>query len=155
MKGCKEDIFTLHAPLIHKAFDIQFQLAYKNGTLDALIQELGAKPNLQYVLESYFSQSGVPIENEKPIGAKNGVNLSFATDFEFIPGTLEVFLSGDKMNGDVDDPDRDFDEGPDNQSFTIRIDPQKAHMLNCPPLQDEALEVSYKRRITFDTKGGS
>jgi len=153
--SCEKDIHTLHAELIHKARDIQFQLKYKNGLTDAEIKLLGGKPNLQFVLESYFSKVGLPVRNETPTGVKNNVNLNFATLNEFIPGTLEVYLGGDKLNGDQSDANRDFVETTNQKGFTIELDASKPYRLNCPPMQDESLEVSYQRRITFNTKGGN
>ena len=151
--SCEKDIHTLHAPLIHKGRDIQFQLGYNNSGDAASIRDLGSKPNLQFVLESYFSQMGLQKVNEKPIGNRNGINLEFETTEEFINDSLEVYLSGDKLNGTGDD--KDFIETTDRKGFIIILDPSKAHMLNCAPLQDEALEVKYLKRITYNTKGGS
>jgi hypothetical protein len=152
-----EDIIDLHAPLIHKAADIETQIAYDNGGNPATIDLQGK--NVQRMLEEYYSLVGIPIKGELPTGAKNGVNLTYVTTFEFIPATLEVFLSGVRLNGDQSDPDRDYDiitVGPnENKSFTLRIDDNKPHVLNAPPFQNEGLYVNYGKRITFNTKGGN
>ena len=102
MSNC-DDIVTLHASLIHAAADIQFQLRYKNGVLDAEITDINDpnnNTNVQKAIESYLSKVGIPIKGEYPVGVKNNINLTFTTLNEFIPETLEVFLSGYKLNGD-------------------------------------------------------
>ena len=155
---CKKDIFTEHAALIHTARDVIFQILYTNGILPASIIDINQK-NVQMALESYFSQVGIPIVNEHPTGIKDNQNLIYITDTEFIPATLEVILSGNTLNGDQLDPDRDYDiitTGPNtNKGFTLRLDPNKAHRLNKPPQQYEDLRCNYGKRITFNTKGGN
>jgi len=156
--SCKRDIFTDHAPLIHTARDIIFYLAYKNGTLDASIIDIDQK-NVQMAMEFYFSKTGLPITGEHPTGIKNNQNLIYVTDNEFIPSTLQVNLSGNTLNGNQLDPDRDYDiitSGPNtNKGFVLRLEPNKAHRLNKPPQQYEGLFVNYGKRITFNTKGGN
>ena len=154
MSGCDNEIHELHAPLIHKARDIQFQLVYQNGANPAIITDIGKK-NVQEALESYLSKVGLPIKGEQPVGLRNNVNLTFATAHEFIPGSLEVFLSGFKLNGDPADAERDYSELVTNNGFILHIDPMKSHRLNSPPKQFESLEVNYSKRITFNTKGGT
>jgi len=154
MSGCREDIHSLHAELIHKARDIQFQILYDNNGNPASIICIDEK-NVQAVLESFFGQNGIPIKNELPTGVKNNVNLTYVVANEYIPGSLEIFLSGIKLNGDQTDPDRDYDEDPTNSMFVIRLDVEKRYRLNAPPQQDEGLYVNYSKRITFDTKGGT
>lgn len=161
MKGCNDDIITFHAPLIHTASDVQYQLKYKNGVLDAEIQLLGgiSNTNVQRALENYWSEVGIPIFNERPTGSKNSVNLTFVTTNEFIPGTLQVYLSGLMLNGDQPDPDRDYDVvtvGPDAyKSFVLKLDASKEYRLNAPPFQNEPLTTNYAKRITFNTIGGT
>jgi hypothetical protein len=152
--GCQNDIHTCHAELIHSAADIQFIISYLNGTLNAQITDIG-KYNVQAALERYFSLHGIPVTNEIPSGLKNRVNLTYRTSFEFVSGTLEVFLSGLTLNGNQLDPERDFSVHPDNKGFTIVINAGKASALNCPPRQDEPLFVNYRKRITFNTLGGT
>jgi len=147
--GCESEIHTLHAELIHPARDIQFQIAYTNGVLPATITDIDQK-NVQSALESYFSQLGIPIKSEVPVGTKNNVNLEYETEFEFIPDSLEVFLSGMKLI-----PAVDYIEHLDFQGFTVLVDPQDRYRLNRAPQQGEGLEVNYNKRITFNTKGGS
>ena len=154
MSGCREDIHSLHAELIHKARDIQFQINYDNNGNPASITCIGEK-NVQFALESFFSKNGLPIKNELPVGIKNNVNLTYIVVDEYIPGSLEVFLSGTKLNGNQADPDRDYDEDPINSMFVIRLDVEKRFRLNAPPQQDEGLYVNYSKRITFNTKGGT
>lgn len=156
MSKC-EDIIDLHAPLIHKAADIETQIAYDNGGNPATVDLQGK--NVQRMLEEYYSLVGIPIKGELPTGPKNSTNLTYTTASEFIPATLEVFLSGVKLNGDQADPDRDYDiigTGPnENKGFTLIIDNNKPHVLNAPPFQNEGLYVNYGKRITFNTKGGN
>jgi hypothetical protein len=154
-----DDIIDLHAPLIHKAADVETQLNYKNGLLDAEIICLDGGKNVQKFLEKFLSLNGVPIVGEQPAGVKNNVNLIYTTADEFIPETLEVFLSGIKLNGDQTDPDRDYTittvGANANKEFTIELNPANQHRLNQPPQQNEALYVNYGKRITFNTKGGT
>lgn len=159
MSNCKEDIHSLHAELIHKAADIQFQLTYdNNGDVAEIICFPNGK-NVQRFLEQFLSLNGLPKKNQRPTGAKNNVNLTYILSEEFIPETLEVFLGGSQLNGDPTDPDRDFDiinTGPNtNKGFTIRLDAEQGHRLNCPPQQDESLYCNYSKRVTFNTKGGT
>lgn len=158
MSGCDNDIFTLHAPLIHKARDVEFQFHYENGVATAFIADINEK-NVQFALEKYFSLVGIPVVNEIPIGSKDCVNLTFLTAYEFIPNTLEVNLSGIKLNGNQSDTHRDYDvitSGVNtNRGFTLRLEPNDPNRLNCPPFKDEPLTVSYAKRITFNTKGGT
>lgn len=158
MSKC-EDIFDLHIPYNHKAAEVIFQLLYTNGILPASITDLPNGKNVQRVLEQYFSKVGIPIQGEKPTGATDSVNLTYITDFEFIPETLEVFLSGNKLNGDQTDPNRDYTiitAGANaNKSFTINTAPGNPNRLNAPPFQDEGLFTNYGKRITFNTKGGT
>jgi len=152
-----EDIIDLHAPLIHKAADIETQIAYDNAGNPATVDLQGK--NVQRMLEEYYSLVGIPIKGEQPTGLKNSVNLTYITDAEFIPATLEVFLSGIKLNGDPTDLDRDYDIISvglnENKGFILRLEPGKASRLNGPPQDDEGLYVNYGKRITFNTKGGT
>lgn len=158
--SCGQDIHTLHAELIHKARDIQFQLAYKNGTLDASIIDINNK-NVQSVLESYFSKVGIPIIAETPIGNKNNSNLVFRSNYQFIPETLQVFLSGFPMAGDPTNtnPLRNFNITTTGtyafKEITFIIAPNVEGGLSKPPLQFEDLFFNYSKRITFNTKGGN
>lgn len=156
-KKC-EDIFSFHAELIHKAADIQQQTQYQNGANTAEIIDVTGG-NVQRFLENLLSKTGLPIKNEVPLGNKDNQNLFYTTNFEFIPDSLEVYLSGTMLNGDQSDPDRDYDivpTGPNqNKGFELRLDPNKYWRLNAPPLQNESLIVNYNKRITFNTKGGN
>jgi hypothetical protein len=150
-----EDIYTLHAALIHAASEIQFALDYTNGTDPAQITDIGQR-NLQTVLESYFSQLGIPVLHERPTGDRGCPgDVIFETDFEFIPGSLQVVLSGIVLNGKQDDPDRDFTELSGNKSFRIELNPAHRERLNFVPGQDETFFVNYRKRITFNTRGGT
>lgn len=157
--SCKDDIHTLHAELIHKAADIQFQLEYNNAGNPATIECLDQGKNVQKLMEQFFSLNGIPQHNIKPNGLKNRVNVEFTVVDEFIPETLVVYLSDGKLNGNQSDPDRDFDiisTGPNkNKGFTLRLDPSKGHRLNDAPHDDESLEISYSKRITYNTKAGN
>lgn len=157
--SCKDDIHTLHAELIHKAADIQFQLEYNNAGTPATIECLDQGKNVQKVLEQYFGLVGIPQMNVIPAGLKNRVNIEYIVSDEFIPETLTVYLSDGKLNGNQSDPDRDFDiistGSNKNKGFTLRLDPSKGHRLNDAPHQDESLECNYSKRITFNTKAGT
>jgi len=134
---------------IHRAREIIFQLHYTNGVLDAEILELGDKQNLQFVLESYFSKVGIPV-TEIPIGTKDCDNLEYDTTHEFIPGSLSVWLGGDKLVSGIH-----YLEKLDRQGFTLILSPNVYIGLHTPPNGFETLEVTYDRRITFNTKGGT
>ena len=148
------EIHTFHAELIHAAVDIPFALQYLNGILPASITDIGEK-NVQRVLEKYFSLHGIPVSDEIPGGLRNGSNLVFTTAFEFVAGTLEVWLSGLKLNGNPADPERDYDISVSNDGFTLLLAPTKSWRLNKAPKQREGLLVNYRKRITFNTKGGT
>ena len=81
------------------------------------------------------------VYGEPPIGAKNNVNLSYQTTSPFIPGSLAVYLSGDRLRND------DFISGVDNQSFTLVLNPNDPTRLSAPPQQDESFVVDYDRLI--------
>lgn len=97
--------------------------------------------------------------NEIPAGDLDNQNLLYTTEFEFIPDSLEVYLSGIRLNGDQNDPERDFDiittGANENKGFQLRIEPNKYWRLNGPPLQNESLIVNYNKLVTFNTKGGN
>jgi hypothetical protein len=158
MGKCKEDIWTEHAPLIHDADDITFQTEYTNGTLPAEITDYEGK-NVQRFIEDWLSKTGLPVKDETPGGAQNNGNLYYTTQFEFIPDSLEVYLSCNRLNGDQSDPDRDYDvitTGPDAyKAFQLRLNPNRPEALNRPPLQYENFKVDYNKRVTFNTKGGN
>jgi len=100
-KKC-EDIFSFHAELIHKAADVQQQTQYQNGANTAqIIDVVGG--NVQRFLENLLSKTGLPIKNEIPSGNLDNQNLLYTTEFEFIPDSLEVYLSGIMLNGNQDD----------------------------------------------------
>lgn len=151
MSNCK-DIFTEHAPLIHSASDIETQLNYTNGTQSAQITDLPSGKNVQKLLEAYFSKVGIPIQ-ETPTGAVDNSNLVYRTSFEFIPGSLEVFLDGDKL---------DFDEfnvtttGTNKyKEFTIVLHGNGSNKIRKAPIFGEEITVKYNKRITFNTHGGT
>ena len=151
------DIIDLHAPLIHKAADVETQIAYDNNGDPASIDLQGK--NVQRILEEYWSKVGIPIKGEQPTGLKDSINLTYVTDNEFIPETLEVFLSGIKLNGDPSDPERDYDiisvGANTNKGFVLRVETNNPIRLNTPPFQYEPLYVNYGKRITYNTKGGN
>ncbi len=151
MSKC-EDIIDLHAPLIHKAADIQFQQNYTNGTLPASIIDLPLGKNMQRVFEAYISQLGTPVE-EIPIGNIDNNNVVFQSSAEFIPGSLEIFISGDKLDSD------EFTvttTGPlAYKEFTIILYSNNHDKIKYPPFFGESLVIKYNKRIAFNTKGGS
>jgi len=151
--GPHNEIHTLHAELIHKARDIQFQIEYDNNGNPASIICID-EHNVQAVLEKYFSKMGIYMTSIIPTGSKNNANLEYFLPDEYIAGTLEVFLSGNRLNGDQSDPDRDYTEDSTAKRFIIELDPENQHRLNAPPFQGEGFIVNYRKRITFSTKGG-
>jgi hypothetical protein len=149
----KPDIHALHVEKTHAARGVVMQTQYTNGGDIATILDLDKAKNIQYGLEQYFSLVGIPKTGIEPIGDKDSLNLVYETPEEFVVGTLEVFLSGDKL-----DP-QDFlvtNTGPEaNRQFTIVLNPNDPERLNAPPFQNEPLTVSYSKRITFNTRGGT
>lgn len=107
------------------------------------IQGIGGS-NAQDFLENFLSLNGIPVIGEIPGGLKNCVNLVFTTSFEFIPGTLQVFLSGLRLESGVD-----YTEAVNNQGFTILIDASNRSRLNKPPLDSESFTVNYSRKVIF------
>lgn len=85
------------------------------------------------------------VYGESPLGAKDNVNLTYQTSSPFIPGSLAVYLSGDRIRND------DFTPGLDNQSFTLILNPYDPTRLNAPPQQDESLVIDYDRLIVCNT----
>lgn len=100
--------------------------------------------DFQTFIENLLSQTGLPIINEVPIGARNHVNVSYQTLYEFIPGSLEVFLGDLKMT-----PGDDYSVSGNNQGFGFIIDAGDRSRLNKPPTDSEDLLVNYNRRIIF------
>ena len=151
--NCCEDIHTLHAELTHQAAEVSFPTEYNYNGSNASIVGI-ASGSVQSVIEDYISKVGIPVKHEL-LNDQTGCNLHFRTEYEFIPGSLEVFLSGINLNGNQSDPRRDFTVDPDNQGFTIEIDPLDRERLNAPPQGGEPFHVNYNRRIAFNTFGGS
>ena len=123
---------------MHDIFDItqtSRSLPFDNAT-NGFIAD-----NAQEAIEEH----GIHILGEIPTGIKNGINLTFTTAFEFMPGSLEVFLSGINLinNG----ANRDYDVAIDNKGFTILIAPTLSHRLNKPPMQRESFAVNYRKKI--------
>lgn len=100
------------------------------------------------------SEIGVRKTNVGVAGAINGVNTTYETPDEFIPGTLEVLLEGITLNSDQSDPTRDVNitkTGPKAyKEFTIITQPDNPNGLNSPPCQGESLKVNYQRRVRCD-----
>jgi len=149
--SCK-DIFTDHAPLIHKAADVQTQLQYTNGVQTANIIDLPTGKNAQRLLEAYFGKVGIPQE-EIPIGSVNNSNLTYRTSAEFIPGSLEVYLGGDKL--DLDEFSVTTSGSFSYKEFTIVLQPNDEDKIREAPYFGESLVVKYNKRITFNTQGGT
>jgi hypothetical protein len=90
--------------------------------------------NFLCILEEYIRRNVIPD------GLRNGVNLEYTVPGgeKFIPGTLEVFLSGLKLT-----PLLDFVEKVDGTGFTIILEPENPWRLNIPPQQFEPLTMNY------------
>ena len=92
------------------------------------------------------------VNDELPIGARDGSNLTYQTQYRFQPGSLEVYLSGDKMNANQSDPERDLDVTTTGanafKEFTFIIKPNVPEALCDPPCQGESLLVNYRRCAT-------
>lgn len=100
--------------------------------------------NAQDFLENFLSLNGIPVIGEIPGGLKNCMNLVFSTSFEFIPGTLQVFLGGLRLESGVD-----YTEAVNNQGFTISINASDRTRLNKPPLDSESFTVNYSRKVIY------
>jgi hypothetical protein len=86
------------------------------------------------------NSSGVGIDRfvfgEIPIGAVNGINTIFSTEFEYVSGTLSVYLDGVKKN------QTDITEL-SNQSFQFVVDATNPNGMNQAPSCNEIIAVSY------------
>jgi hypothetical protein len=100
--------------------------------------------DFQTFMENFLSINGLPIVNEVPIGARNAVNLSYQTQYEFVSGSLEVFLGDLKMK-----PILDYGVSGNNQGFGFILDAGNGSRLNRPPTDLEDLLVNYRRRIVY------
>jgi len=100
--------------------------------------------NSEEFLFNYLSLVGIPIKHEIPGGAVNCSNLNFTTQYEFIPGTIQVWLDGNKLEFGVD-----YIETTDNMGFTILLDPNDRNRLHSAPKDSERITISYCRRIIF------
>jgi len=105
----------------------------------------GESANSRLTQDTYYLLEHLLRRDVKPIGDKNSVNLEYLLpdDEKFVPGSLEVHLSGLKLIGGANNPDRDFTERPDQRGFLLRLDPEQPHRLNAPPFQDEPLSINY------------
>jgi len=99
----------------------------------------------RFTKKNKFSQ---PKVNRTPVGDIDGINVDFTLpdDDQYIPGTLEVFLSGQKLCGDQSNPGRDYDENVDMKSFRILVDGESPFGQNVPPCDGEGIEIRYYRK---------
>lgn len=137
--GC-ETIHTAHAALVHALAEIQIDLTRISSVLHP------TNANAQEFLELYLTLAGLPVKNEVPAGATNNLNLAYGTAFEFIPGTLEVFVDGRKLTGGIG---KDYVENVNFDGFDILINADDGNRLNSPIQQTEELVVNYHRRVIF------
>lgn len=137
MSETRETIQSLHAALVHSLAEIQVDLTRIVG-ISAVPQ------NAQAFIESYLALAGLPVKNESATGLRNGINLTFTVDAEFIPGTLEVFLSGNKLT-----PILDYTEHSDHQGFDLLTTQNPPWRLKSAPLLSEDLLVNYSQRVIF------
>ena len=100
--------------------------------------------NFQIFMENFLSINGLPIVNEVPIGARNSVNVSYQTQYEFVSGSLEVFLGDLKMA-----PIFDYGVSGNQQGFGFILNADDGSRLNKPPTELEDLLVNYRRRIVY------
>lgn len=77
------------------------------------------------------------IYNETPSGAVDCVNLTYVAAKRFDPDSLIV-----RIDGIVLDPEQ-YTVLPDNQSFTLVIDPSDINALSCPPSDSEKVKIDY------------
>ena len=137
MSCCCETIHTLHVALVHALAEIQIDLT----NIDPVLFPDNA--NAQEFLEKYLTLAGLPVKNEIPVGARNNVNISYDTGFEFIPGSLEIFVDGKKLDL------ADYTEKLTFDGFDIIVDPSSGNRLNSPIKQSETISVNYLRRVIF------
>ena len=72
------------------------------------------------------------------------MNLSYQTQYEFVSGSLEVFLGDLKMK-----PVLDYAVSGNQQGFGFILDAGNGSRLNRPPTDLEDLLVNYRRRIVY------
>lgn len=90
-------------------------------------------PGQQFTSDSF-------VFNETPIGANNCSNLFYATAYPFISDTIKIRIDGKNI-----DP-IDYQIGPDNQSFTLVLDPTNSDRLNRPLRANESLKIDYIKK---------
>jgi len=106
---------------------------------------LDANKDLQWLLPGDPGTIGTFfVFNEIPVGAVNGINLSFRTANKFLTGKLQVYLSGAQLTGLGSE--KNFVEHVDLQGFTIIIGTSPQSVKE-PPRQNELLTVAYIRDI--------
>lgn len=140
MTCCCETIHTLHVALVHALAEIQADLS----NISPVLHPVNA--NAQELIEKYLTLAGLPVKNEVPVGLTNNVNLAYDTAFEFIPGSLEVFVDGRKLTPGVG---KDYVENATFDGFDILINASASNRLNSPVMQSEELLVNYLRRVIF------
>lgn len=61
----------------------------------------------------------------------NGILTTFATEFEFLPGSLKLFINGVRAEKGNSDPgeEKEFYEGNDNQSFVTTLAPNSVDYI--------------------------
>lgn len=100
--------------------------------------------NSQEFIFNYLEIAGIPIKNEVAGGSLDCSNLLFTILFEAIPGTIEVWLDGNKLENGVD-----YLESTDHKGFTILLEPNDQNRLKSAPKDSERITVSYCRRVIF------
>lgn len=100
--------------------------------------------NFEEFFFNYLSLTGLPVKNEYATGLLNCINLVYTTKYEYINGTLEVWLDGRKLDWGLD-----YTENGTKDGFTILLNASDPNRLNIAPRNDETLTVAYCRRICF------
>jgi len=87
--------------------------------------------------------SGVLVKNVTPTGAIDCDNIDYTVPDEFVPGTLEIWLDGIKLDGNQ------FTENLDHKGFQLVIDPNNKNGLQEPVSPSESLSVNYCKKVVF------
>jgi hypothetical protein len=87
--------------------------------------------------------NGLQQKNISPAGANNCVNIDYTVPEEFVPGTLEIWLDGIKIDPDC------YTENLDHLGFQLLIDPAGKNSLQEPLDPSESLRVNYCKKVVY------
>ena len=139
MSDCDKCIHTLHAPLIHKARDIQYQSDYKNGSLDAEITDIIPYYTTFHneIIEFLQSQSNEPkiwLDTGCGTGTliKKAIAVFTSTKFLLMDPSKEMMDQARKQLRGLDEERLVFLEPVATQDFPGKLD-EKPDIITADP----------------------